>query len=159
MTRLSALLALSLLLACSSGDTEPGAAEADPGKQRIRSFWTTFRQANQQRLEGDLTAAAAGFRAALELDTQHEESLFHLGGVLEQTGDYAAAIDAYQRLIEINPASGRGLTQLAELLSSVAPGIPTDYDRAQNLLDRAIKLNPEQAGPFLQLGRLGLNRG
>lgn len=158
MIRLATILAV-LLVGCSSTEPGPSAATNDPAKQRIRNFWTAFRQANQNRIAGDFNAAAKGYRAALEFDPKHEESLYYLGVAQEETGDYTDAAAAYERLIEINPSSGRGLTQLAALLASVAPGAPTDFLRARELLERAIKLNPEQAGPFLQLGKLSLTVG
>ena len=158
MIRLATILAV-LLIGCSSTEPEPSAKPGDPAKQRIRDFWTAFRRANQNRIARDFYAAAEGYRTALELDPKHEESLYYLGVVHEETGDYSDAAGSYERLIEINPSSGRGLTQLAALLASVAPGAPTDLARARELLERAIQLNPEQAGPFLQLGKLSLTLG
>lgn len=147
-----------LLLGCSPA-TEIRETPADPDRVRIRDFWSAFRLAGRLRAEGKLGEAVEAYRGCLKLDPRHEESLFHLGTSLQQLGRYHEAAEAYEQLLTLNPASGRALSQYAGLLSTPAPGVTVDLDRAEALLRRLLEVNKEQAGPFLQLGRVHLQRG
>ena len=147
-----------LLLGCSPA-TEITETPADPAKARIQGFWSAFRQAGRLRAEGKLEEAVEAYRGCLKLDPRHEESLFHLGTSLQQLGRYHEAANAYEQLLTLNPASGRALSQYAGLLSTPAPGATVNLDRAEALLRRLLEVNKEQAGPFLQLGRVHLQRG
>jgi tetratricopeptide (TPR) repeat protein len=152
--------AFAVLLACSPRQ-EPSqtAAAPDPGKQRVIEFWATFRKANQLRMKGDYETAAAAYQECLRSNPVHEDSLYYLGASLEHLGRYEEAAAAYEKLLEVNPASARALAKLGALLSSLDPKAPMDYARARRLLERLRELNPEQAGPFLQLGLLDLREG
>ena len=100
------------------------------------------------------------YRAALEIDPRHEESLYYLGTCLLESGRYEDARESYERLTQLNPRSQRALTQLGQLLSSRLPGAPRpDFQRAQSLFERNAEINPEESGPFLRLGFLALKRG
>lgn len=154
----AAILAALTLLCCSSGDETP-TRQVDASRDHVRQFWTTLRQANQARLDGRTEDAISAYRKSLLLDPNHEEALFYLGVSLEQAGRYTDAVSTYERLITRNPSSGRALSQLAELLLTPLPGAPPDFGRAESLIRRLLEANQEQAGPFLLLGRLELNRG
>lgn len=157
---LAVAIVLTVLPACSRG---PGpsdtAAPLDPGKQQVVEFWATFRKANQLRMKGDHESAAAAYQECLRSNPAHEDSLYYLGASLEHLGRYGEAAAAYEKLLEVNPASARALAKLGALLSSADPKAPIDYARARQLLERLRELNPEQAGPFLQLGLLDLREG
>ena len=150
--------ALALTLGCSTAPDQ-ATDEAAAEKQKIREFWTTYRQATRLRMEARYAEAIALFRKCLELDPEHEDSLYYLGASLEHLGRYREALEAYQRLIEVNPQSGRALSQLVAVLSTPAPGAPIDFDQAEKWVLRLEEVNREQAGPFLQQGLLELNRG
>lgn len=137
---------------------EPGFATEK--KSLLRDFWNHYHQATRLRTDSSWKLAIPRYRAALEIDPQHEESLYYLGTCLLETGRYPEAREAYERLIQVNPRSQRALTQLAQLLSSRLPGAPTpDFERAQSLFEKNAHINPEESGPFLRLGALALKRG
>ena len=149
---------LLLFAACSTAP-EQTAEEVSGERHKIREFWSSYRQATRLRMDGRYTEAVALFRKCLELDPEHEDSLYYLGASLEHLGRYREALEQYRRLVEVNPQSGRGLSQLVALLSSPAPGAPLDFDQAEKWVLRLEEVNREQAGPFLQQGLLELNRG
>ncbi len=149
---------LLLMAACSTAP-EKTTEEAAGEKQKIREFWTAYRQATRLRMDGRYGEAIALFRKCLELDPEHEDSLYYLGASLEHLGRYREARKQYERLIEVNPQSGRALSQLVALLSTPAPGAPLDFEQAEKWVLRLEEVNREQAGPFLQQGLLELNRG
>ena len=55
-------------------------------------------RATANYLAGDFAASAAGFA-----DNEDEDSLFNLGNALARLGEFAAAIDAYEQALDINP--------------------------------------------------------
>ena len=135
------------------------AAPADAARQRIRDFWAVYNRANDFRIRGDFTEAVPAYREALQLNPQHEDSLYYLGASLEELGDYAGAAESFRRLIALNPSSGRALGELGHVLSVLAPGAPRDFVGARQALLRNIEVNREQAGPFIRLGSLELDQG
>lgn len=151
---------LAALLGCSPRkELSETAAPLDAQKQQLVEFWATFRRANQLRMKGDYEGAAAAYQECLRSNPVHEDSLYYLGASLEHLGRYAEAAAAYEKLLEVNPSSARALAKLGALLSSADSKAPIDYTRARHLLERLRELNPEQAGPFLQLGLLDLRQG
>lgn len=155
----SAIFLLFVLVSRRLSNERAPAGPADSRKQWIADFWGSFREANRLRQEGDYEQAAAVYRKCLEIDPRHEESLYYLGIMSEEIGEYAAAVEAYERLLGVNPASGRALTQFGALLATANPALAPDYERARGLFEKAVELNREQAGPFLQLGMVDLNLG
>lgn len=152
--------ALAVLLVCSRRQEPPETtAPADAGKRQLVEFWAAFRKANQLRMKGDYEGAAAAYEQCLRSNPAHEDSLYYLGASLEHLGRHEEAAAAYEKLLEVNPASARALAKLGALLSSADPRAPIDHGRARRLLERLRELNPEQAGPFLQLGLLDLREG
>lgn len=158
-SRIWAAALLALVAGCSREQTASEAPPMDPEKRQVVEFWANFRKASQFRAAGDYTGAAAAYRECLKSNPAHEDSLFYLGASLEHLGEYAGAIAAYERLLEVNPASSRALAQLGRLLASAEADVPIDFVRARRLLESLRELNPEQAGPFLQLGLLDLREG
>lgn len=133
----------------------PGAAEVE----RVKEFWAAYNRGNALRARGEFKQAASAFRKALELNPQHEDSLYYLGTSLYETGEYEQAADELRKIIATNPASGRAWSELGNTLAIQAPGALEDFSEARNAYERATELNREQAGPFLRLGLLDLNRG
>ncbi|MBI1897058.1 MAG: VCBS repeat-containing protein [Acidobacteria bacterium] len=137
---------------------DPAPAGRVRERQRIQRFWEVFHDAQALRLRGEYERAAERYRESAGMDSKHEDSLYYLGISLEESGDYVAAAAAYRRLALLNPQSARAWSQLGSLLSSRAPGAPVDFDEASRALRRTVEINREQAGPFLRLGWLELNR-
>jgi len=158
-----AMIAMTLAsFGCGSEDaslTTPPTQSEDPGKQGVRDFWTLNREANRLRLAEDYEKASEAFRRCLEINPEHEDSLYYLGSSLEGMGEYAEAAEAYRRMIALNPSSNRAISQLAHILATPYPGAPSDLKEARALLGRSIELNREHSGPYLSLGRSLLDQG
>ncbi len=136
-----------------------GSGPAEPERQRIRSFWSAYNQASALRTQEKYAEAATAYRKALELEPNHEDSLYYLGSSLYELGAYAEAADTFRKMLERNASSGRALSQLGNTLSLLAPGAPADFEQARSVYLRTVEINREQAGPFLRLGTLELNQG
>jgi len=136
-----------------------GAAPTAPDRQKIKTFWAAYNQANLLRNQTDFPQAVPAYRAALQLKPQHEDSLYYLGTSLEELGNYREAAESFRRLLELNPASGRASGELGNVLSLLAPGAPADFEQARQAILRNLEINREQAGPFLRLGLLDLDQG
>ncbi|OFW00033.1 MAG: hypothetical protein A3F68_08035 [Acidobacteria bacterium RIFCSPLOWO2_12_FULL_54_10] len=150
---------ITLLHRRSQENSDPLSNAADQGKQRITQFWTLYNQANANRTNGDFEAAVNGFRQCLKLNPTHENSLYNLGTSLVELGDYQEAVKAFRQLIEVNPESNRGYSELGNTLALIIPGAIVDISAARAAYEQSVKINREQAGPFLQLGKLEFNQG
>ncbi|MBI1790396.1 MAG: VCBS repeat-containing protein [Acidobacteria bacterium] len=155
----SGLLALWVVTPGSSVGSREADGPREAEKQRIRSFWNSYHQANSLRLQGDPAGAAQLYRQCLDVDPHHEDSLYYLAVSLEEMGDYQPAAATLRKLIELNPSSGRALSELANVLSTPAPGAPAGFPEARRALECTVEVNREQAGPFLRLCLLDLNEG
>ena len=60
------------------GAEEDKAASSSERAERIRRFWKTYHQGADARTGGDYQSASSFFREALEIDPEHEDSLFYL---------------------------------------------------------------------------------
>jgi len=140
--------------ACSIDSSREQAA-----KERIRMFWEAYNQATALRSRGEFAKAVALYKRALELNTNHEDSLYYFGNCLFELGDYAEAANVYRRITELNPNSHRAFSQLGVTLSTLAPGAPLDFAQAEKAFAHNVRINREESGPFLRLGLLALNQG
>jgi Tfp pilus assembly protein PilF len=136
-------------------DAGPAAAE----KERIKTFWAAYNRASTFRIQSDFARAVPAYREALQINPQHEDSLYYLGTSQEELGAFGEAIETFRRLLDVNPASGRALGELGKTLSLLAPDAPGDFQQARQALMRNLEVNREQAGPFLRLGMLDLDQG
>ena len=91
----------------------------------------------------DLTLEPAGQRKADAL------SNFIEGARLEESGEIDAALDAYQKVLTVDPGEIELASRVASLLTQ-----QEDFPRAIDILKDAIKANPKQSAPFLQLAFL-----
>jgi Flp pilus assembly protein TadD len=76
-----------------------------------------------------------------------------------ELGDYAAAEDAWRRLLAVNPNSARTHSQLGALYACLDREAPFRIDSAEWHLQRAHELNKEENGPLLHLAEAALMRG
>ena len=159
----AATIAMALVsFGCGAEDTSSTATPTqseDPERQGIRDFWTLNREANRLRLAENYEKAAETFRRCLDINPEHEDSLYYLGISLEGLGEYAEAAEAYRRMIALNPSSNRAISQWAHILATPYPGAPSNLEEAHALLNRSIELNREHSGPYLSLGRSLLDQG
>ncbi len=153
------LLTLRRVAPERSGDTDSRVPSSE-ARERLSRFWNHYHQATTLRNGGRFEEAAALYRSALDVDPNHEESIYYLGNCLTELGDYREARRIYRRLVEVNPQSRRGWKLLGINLSHSLPGAPgLDYEEAEKAFLENVRINPEESGPFLDLGRLELKRG
>jgi tetratricopeptide (TPR) repeat protein len=126
--------------------------------ERITAFWAAYNRGNTLRAQGEFVQAVPAFRRALELNPGHEDSLYYLGTSLFESGEYRQAAEEFRKILTVNPSSGRAWSELGNTLSIRAPGAILDAPAAQYAYQRSAELNREQAGPFLRLGLLELDR-
>ena len=150
---------ITILRYRKAGSSEAGSAIGEAEKQRIQTFWDTYNKANSLRTQGKFDAAVPAYRDCLKLNPKHEESLYYLGTSLQEVGEYAEAAAVFRRMIELYPQSSRAYSQLGNTLSTLAPGAPVSFDEAHSAFLHSVGINREEAGPFLRLGLLELNRG
>ncbi|MBA2271552.1 MAG: tetratricopeptide repeat protein [Chthoniobacterales bacterium] len=87
----------------------------------------------------------------LELETQalrKADALasFVEGARLEETGELDAALIIYQKVLTVDPGEIELASRVASLLTR-----QEDYPRAVDILKDALKANPKDTGPYLQL--------
>ena len=127
--------------------------------ERIRSFWELYNQAAAARMRGDFESAALGYQKALELDPEHQDSLFYLAVSLEESGRYDEAARLLEKLTDLYPEHNPAWSQLGMVLSTLAPGAQPDLEAASAAFKRSQEINREQSGPFLAQGKLEIDRG
>jgi tetratricopeptide (TPR) repeat protein len=135
------------------------ATAADPRREAVRAFWAKLHAANDARLRPDCASAARLYEEALALDPRHEDALYYLGQCRRDLGQPEAARAAFERLVEVNPASARGHLALGALLSSPDAKEPMDLEAAEAHLRRAHEINGEETGPVVRLGEVLIVRG
>ena len=111
------------------------------------------------KTESDWDKSAALFREALEINPAHEDSIYALGNCLFELGDYPGALAQFQRLVEINSHSLRGNLQIGAVYACPDAGKLFNLDAAEQALQRALAINPEESGSLLQLGAVALAKG
>jgi tetratricopeptide (TPR) repeat protein len=134
-------------------------ASAPTDRERVQRFWALYREASAFRIAHDIQRAADGYARALELNPRHEDALYYAGSMRVELGDYAAAADAWRRLLAVNPNSARTHSQLGGLYACLDREAPFELDSAEWHLQRAHELNKEENGPLLHLAEVALLRG
>jgi len=141
---------------------ERGEAAAVAGldeRQRIVKFWELQRAAVRAvKVEEDLPRAITLFRGALELNPEHEDSIYYLANCLAATGETDEPIVLLERLARINPQSHRAHRQIG-VLRAMSAGSDADLQAAETSLETALAVNPEETGALLTLGEIALIRG
>ncbi|MBI2926365.1 MAG: VCBS repeat-containing protein [Verrucomicrobia bacterium] len=142
---------------------EQGRVAAAPGekldKARLLNFWNNQRAGmNALKIDKDSAKAIPFFRAALELDPKHEDSRYYLAHCLAAQGDATGALVQLEELQRINSHSHRGFQQWGSLRAIFAKS-DADLAAAEQALERAHAINPEETGALLVLGEVSLLRG
>lgn len=156
---LAALALAGAALACGGPTGGAAAGAANPARQRVLSFWNRLGRATDARMRGDLAGAARLYEEALVIEPRHEDALYYLGQCRRQMAQPDAARAAFERLVEVNPASARGHLSLGALLASPDPGEPMALAEAERHLRRAHEINGEETGPVVRLGEIALVAG
>lgn len=148
-------------IGCRDRDRRQGSAPLEDSvavaeRRLVQDFWRDFREATQLRLDGDFEAAREVYGRVLDADPEHEDALYYLGNVNLELGNWEDARVVWQRLVEVNPSSSRGFSQLGSL-ALCRPEIPAfDLEAARSAFETAHRLNPEETGPTLRLGQVAL---
>ena len=128
-------------------------------RQRLLQFWNTQRAAmNAMKVEQDNAKAIRLFREAITLNPAHEDSRYYLGLCLASQGDAEGALGALAELQQINPQSHRAWQQWG-VVRAIYAKTDADLAAAQQALQHAHALNPEETGALLLLGEVALLRG
>jgi pentatricopeptide repeat protein len=108
---------------------------------------------------GRMEEAETLYRELIRQEPKLSEHPFNLGVLLWSTGRPAEAIAAYETALKLNPQAIHVLVNYAQAVSS-APRGPDDAARAEQALQRAVQLSPDDDRPrlfqvflYLQLGR------
>jgi enediyne biosynthesis protein E4 len=147
------------LLLVQGEATPPSPAPPGDERERVRRFWSVFRQATAAKDAGRWDEAIGLFERALLDEPAHETALHFLGTSLFELGRYPEALAVWQRLVAINPRSASGLFQLGNVRSCPEPGAPWDLQRAAAHFEALQALNPDQTGPRARLAEIDLALG
>ncbi len=143
-----------------SGGATPTQANAPlAGKQRTIEFWSKHRSAmNAMKVERDNRKAIGLFREALALDPAHEDARYALAQCLAAEGDPEGALENLAELQRVDPQSHRAWQQWGALRAKHARA-QGDLEAAEQALETAHRLNPEETGALQILGEIALLRG
>jgi len=147
------------LVGCRGPAADETARTRDPRRQHVLDFWNRLNAATEARTRRDLAEAARLYEEALVLEPRHEDALYYLGQCRRELGQAEAATVAFERLLEVDPASARGHLALGALFASPDPSEPLDLAKAERHLHRAHRINGEETGPVVRLGEIALVSG
>jgi predicted TPR repeat methyltransferase len=118
------------------------------------SATTAYDEAKALHGRGELEAAAAAYRRAIDAEPGHFRALHNLGVIEEALGRTAEAERAYAAAIEAHPEGPLSHYSLARLRQ-----LASRLDEAEAGYRRAIELDPDFAEAHFNLGQLLLERG
>jgi enediyne biosynthesis protein E4 len=135
------------------------AASSLSDRDRQVAFWDKYRAGmHALKVEQNCSKAVALFREALTFEPSHEDGRYYLGHCLAAQGDVDGALALYEQITRDNPQSHRGFARWGTLRAITARSA-ADLGRAEQALDNAYRLNPEETGALLSLGEVALMRG
>jgi predicted O-linked N-acetylglucosamine transferase (SPINDLY family) len=106
-----------------------------------------FALALQQHRAGRLAEAERSYRAILQREPEHADSLHLLGVIALQTGNLAAALELVQRAVALRPDAAVCRNNLGQVLDRLSR-----YDEAARCYEAAIELDPGYAEAYNNLG-------
>jgi tetratricopeptide (TPR) repeat protein len=95
----------------------------------------------------DMKAALAFFEKARVLAPEAPEPIYLIGSLLAEQGKLAAAVNAFLRLVHLNPSDGFAWCSLGTAYQQAGM-----KDKATDALEKAIALDPHQADAWFNLG-------
>jgi tetratricopeptide (TPR) repeat protein len=99
-------------------------------------------------------AAIADLTRAAEINANLPDVYSYLGQAQMASGDMKAARDAFEKELSVNPNDFESNVRLAVLLKQDG-----NYERAHQLLDRALLVRPKDPGALYQVGATYLAAG
>ena len=112
-------------------------AACDSAEERVADHYESGQALAAQ---GDDTRAQLEFRSALRIDSGHVPTRLAVGQLLEREGNFQGALGHYAYVVENVSDNGPARTRMARIL--LAAG---DVERAGDLVDEALALNPDDA--------------
>ena len=104
--------------------------------------------------EGDFEAARISLERAIELNPSLADAWYHLAWWLEMMGYDEEAIIAGEKTVELSPLSSFYISWLAEQYRDAQ-----DYEKAIELAESVLSLNPNYPVAWLALGNVYLEQG
>lgn len=130
-----------------------------PAQARLVEFWEKQRAAmDAMKKENNPSQAARLFREALALNPGHEDSYYYLANCLAAMGDVPGAIAELDKLARSDPHSHRAFQRRGELMAASAT-TKAELARAEESLETAHRLNPEETGTLLLMGEVSIAKG
>ena len=84
----------------------------------------------------------------LDLNPNDIDAWFNLGDVYYENSDYNKALECYKKVgIELDPYSSEAWSNIGLMYSYIG-----DYDKAIEIYKKTIKLNPEDAVVYYNMG-------
>jgi tetratricopeptide (TPR) repeat protein len=102
--------------------------------------------------QGKLAEAEAAYREALRLNKNLTDTRDNLGWVLQRQGKFADAEATYRETLRLEPEDAGAHNGLAWLRATCADPKFRNPEEAVALAERAVKLDPENAGYWNTLG-------
>lgn len=153
---LAIVIAATCAPGCADAPNEPAGATGTDATAMRREFWQTYARAGSARSEGRLAEAIHMYTRALALQPGHEDSLYYLGNCLLEQGEFDRALDAYGRLLALNPeGSSRAYMQIASIRASLDVRAPFDAAEAAALFSKALEVDPD-SGALLGLAEVAV---
>jgi DNA-directed RNA polymerase subunit alpha len=103
-----------------------------------------YQKARLLDAQGLYEEAIVNYRATLELDGEHQESLFQLAYACDLRGDEEAAIDYYKQIARTVPTNINALLNLAVIYEDRC-----EYDKASNCVEAVLKAHPNHKKALL----------
>ncbi len=154
-------LAITFLKDHSSevGSQNDSTKEDSADKNKIQRFWQIHRQATTHRIAGRTQPAIEAYCTTLELNDQHENTLYYLGSLYFESGEFKKAENLWIQLVKVNPNSARAHAQLGRLYLKSGQEEFYNLESARIEFQKAMALNKEETGPLLHLGQIALIEG
>ncbi len=137
--------------------SDPAAVSVASGSDE--DFWAFYRAGNEARRAGDRAAAIADYERALAIQPAHLDTLHNLAQLRYARGEVREAWDLLERLASADPRGNRAWQQLSRVAGTPLPGWAVDLDTADEMIDRALEINPGNSESHLLKARWAAYRG
>ncbi len=124
-----------------------------------RQFFALIREASAQRIGGELEAAVASYRQALQLWPGHWDCLYYLGNTLLEQGHEGEALETLRQLTFYRPQSNRAWMQIGRILLPGGDPSLDDLEAARAAFQRCLEINREESESVVQLGLVSILTG
>jgi tetratricopeptide (TPR) repeat protein len=121
-------------------------------EEGVSSFWYQVR-GNNYLNSGELNKAEDEFKKAIEAKP-NESSYTSLGYVYQMQKRYEAALEQYDKALELNPLFTGALNNMAVIFLELG-----NSEKALKLISKALETDPESADGYLNLGTILKHQG